>query len=316
MLKVKMTCLAASLALHLENRWTLISASFLIINNSYVLTSYICTVFCEYVRILLQQVLLKSFKCDPSPLQLRARQMLSHQKPNRRKTWTQYITPCHPDVSSTSVRVREKGNTDKSLKPANEISQGHQKWSGRWGSFQSGRISFGLYCLAQTLQGEVKQPQHVKASKTAFFFSPSAPSDFTPRPWLICCWMVLSQCVPLKCRELLWLPPVPPSNTVGLNCVWPLWGIMAEGLSFFWPSQCSEEGLLYTVFSCGVSVIHRQGNRLICAKPVWLFTTSDFRLLKLQFIGQTNYKISKKKRNVLMWPYFGATQFCCLTALS
>lgn len=182
MLKVKMTCLAASLALHLENRWTLISASFLIINNSYVLTSYICTVFCEYVRILLQQVLLKSFKCDPSPLQLRARQMLSHQKPNRRKTWTQYITPCHPDVSSTSVRVREKGNTDKSLKPANEISQGHQKWSGRWGSFQSGRISFGLYCLAQTLQGEVKQPQHVKASKTAFFFLPLCTFWLHPTP--------------------------------------------------------------------------------------------------------------------------------------
>lgn len=113
-----------------------------------------------------------------------------------------------------------------------------------------------------TLPCAVKQPQHVKASETAFFFQP---------PWLhpLPLTNVLgSQGATVLLNgpflfpnpkaqavaEVALPPPPPPQpppshHIMGLNCIWPLWKTMAEGLSFFRPSQCWEDRPLYSLFS-------------------------------------------------------------------
>lgn len=97
------------------------------------------------------------------------------------------------------------------------------------------------------------------------------------------------------------------THTMGLNCVWPLWRVTDEGLSFFWPSRCLEEGPLYTVFSLwfdGSSQAEWQAD--LCTANVCecvfvymrvytsvLFASSDSNLLKLLFIGPTKLKTLK-----------------------
>lgn len=132
-----------------------------------------------------------------------------------------------------------------------------------------------------TLQCAVKQPRHVKASKTAFFFSPP-PFGFHPSP--------LTNALGSVCnRSAEWPFPVahplsggccqgraPPCYIMGLNCVWPLWRTMAEGLSFLWPSP-RLEGPLYTIFSPAIQkpvnlcVCVHEHNRSICQLLELLF---------------------------------------------
>lgn len=115
---------------------------------------------------------------------------------------TIHHTPCQRDVFATGVRVTEKTDIHKSLNPPNEISQGQQKWSGRWGSFHSGRIGCGLYCFAQHTSVCSETATTCKSLKNSFFFSPPPPSDFTPRPWR----MRLAQCATVLLNGPFLLP--------------------------------------------------------------------------------------------------------------
>lgn len=102
-----------------------------------------------------------------------------------------------------------------------------------------------------TLQCALKQPQHVKVLKTAisppFWLHPSPLTNVlgsqSATVLLNGPFLLLS----LKAQAVVevGLPP----HIMGLNCIWPLWRTMAEGLSFFWHSQHLEERLLYIVFS-------------------------------------------------------------------
>lgn len=136
----------------------------------------------------------------------------------------------------------------------------------------------------------LKQPAHVKASKTFFSFTPS--SDFTPCPWRMCwahrvqlfCWVALSRSSPLKCRQLPRCSPPPPSvlwNWMHLtflkNNGWrPFISLASSASTWKTPSLFGFQG--------GLQEIHKQNDNLTHACSV--FVPQFLWLLKLQLFDK------------------------------
>lgn len=181
----------------------------------------------------------------------------------RRSAPQEQYNASHPDTqtSTSSVRVTETDDIHKSLNPCNEIPHGQQRWRVRWGSFHSRTICCGLYCLALSTVPCAETACTCKSLRNGFFFFPSPPLLTSP--------LALDECAGLtgcNCSAEWPFPvphpwsagscqgaPLPHQAYYGIECIWPFWKTVAEGLSFLWPPQRLRgrplRSLVFTVVS-------------------------------------------------------------------